>query len=92
MPSAPPTADGKSQSSPLGPAEVLDAYFLETRAKLLEIAATLDRLDRAAAAHPDAPVPADDRRLIFVHNALDLLRQATGPIRAEAIQRLYSLE
>jgi hypothetical protein len=71
---------------------VLDAYFLETRAKLLEIAATLDRFDRAAAAHPGAPIAADDARLAYVQKALDVLRQATAPNRAETLQRLYSLE
>ena len=33
--------------SPLGPRELVDEYFIENRTKLLEIAAFLDRLDRA---------------------------------------------
>lgn len=35
---------------PLSAAEVLDLYFLENRARLLEIASFLDRLDRAGEA------------------------------------------
>jgi hypothetical protein len=65
---------------------------------LLEIAATLDRLDRAQRAHPDEADP----RLTFIHRALGILQsapsspampsRADGSGRAEAIQRLYSLE
>ena len=68
-------------------AEVLDAYFLETRARLLEIAANLDRVDRA----PDAAAVAGDSRLTFVQAALKIL-QSGAPNRAEQIQRLYSKE
>ena len=75
--------------------EVLDAYFLETRAKLLEIAATLDRVDRATAAA--AVTPLDERgsdasadpRLRFVQDALTIL-QGNASNRAELIQRRYS--
>lgn len=80
----------------LPPQQVLDTYFLETRAKLLEIAATLDRLDRANAAYPADAIRADDPRLTFVRRALDILKSPTpasdAPSRAEALQRLYSLE
>ncbi len=37
----------KSSPSPLSPRELVDEYFIENRTKLLEIAAFLDRLDRA---------------------------------------------
>ena len=33
--------------SPLSPKELVDEYFIENRTKILEIAAFLDRLDRA---------------------------------------------
>ena len=33
--------------SPLSPRELVDEYFIENRTRLLEIAAFLDRLDRA---------------------------------------------
>ena len=36
---------------------VLDRDFLETRGKILEIAAVLDRIDRAPAHHPEHPDP-----------------------------------
>ena len=36
-----------SSPSPLSPRELVDEYFIENRTKLLEIAAFLDRLDRA---------------------------------------------
>lgn len=65
--------------------EVLDAYFLETRAKLLEIAANLDRFDRAEGAEGVR----DDPRVKFIGEALEIL-QSAGPGRAERIQRLYS--
>ena len=65
--------------------EVLDAYFIETRAKLIEIAANLDRVDRA----PQRSEVEEDARLRFVHNALKIL-QSEQPNRAELIQKLYS--
>ena len=68
--------------------QVLDGYFLETRAKLLEIAANLDRFDRAA----DAAALRHDPRQAFVQNALKILSTpAPAADRAEQIQRLYSL-
>ncbi|HUO10273.1 MAG TPA: hypothetical protein VM008_18345 [Phycisphaerae bacterium] len=66
--------------------EALDAYFLETRAKLLEIAATLDRIERL----PGGAEASGDARLRFVAEALELLKSG-GPGRAERIQRLYSM-
>ena len=75
MPLSPPSSVNASR--------VLDTYFLETRAKLLEIAANLDRVDRAGG------VPAGDARLVFIQEALKIL-QAPVPDRAERIQRLYS--
>ena len=67
--------------------QVLDAYFLEVRAKLLEIAATLDRVDRAAGAEDVQ----GDARMMFIREALTVL-QSAEPGRAERIQRLYSKE
>jgi len=66
--------------------QVLDAYFLETRAKLIEIAANLDRVDRA----PNLVELRGDPRLIFIADALKILESAE-PNRAELIQRRYSL-
>ncbi len=67
--------------------ETLDIYFLEVRARLLEIAATLDRIDRSA--RPEEVVA--DSRLAFVREALAVL-QSAGPERARRIEELYSLK
>jgi hypothetical protein len=67
--------------------EVLDRDFLETRCKILELAATLDRIDRAPARHGEHP----DSRLSQLRQALEALVEP-GPGRAETIQRIFSLE
>lgn len=67
--------------------EVLDREFLETRGKILEIAAVLDRIDRAPAHHPEHPDP----RLGQIRQALEALC-IPGPCRAETIQMIFSLE
>jgi hypothetical protein len=67
--------------------EVLDRDFLETRCKILELAATLDRIDRAPARHGEHPDP----RLGQLRQALEALVEP-GPGRAETIQRIFSLE
>jgi hypothetical protein len=70
--------------------EVLDVYFLETRCMLLEIGATLDRLDRAAGADPHAAVSADSR-VERIYESLALLAQReTTPDRAERLLNLFS--
>lgn len=66
---------------------VLDGDFLETRGKILELAATLDRLDRAPVRHGDHP----DARLGQLRQALEALIEP-GPGRAETIQRIFSRE
>lgn len=68
-------------------AEVLNRDFLETRARILEIAAALDRLDRAPSRSGEHP----DRRLAQLRQALEALLEP-GPGRAETVQRLFSLE
>jgi len=67
--------------------QVLETYFLETRCKLIEIAATLDRVDRA----PGADAARDDPRLAFIRDALKILESA-APNRAEQIELRYSKE
>jgi hypothetical protein len=66
---------------------VLDHDFLETRCKILEIAAVLDRIDRAPVRHGEHP----DERLGQLRQALEALVEP-GPGRAETIQRIFSLE
>lgn len=67
--------------------EVLDRDFLETRGKILEIAAVLDRIDRAPTHHPEHPEPP----LGQIRQALEALC-IPGPCRAETIQMIFSLE
>lgn len=73
--------------TPLPAPQALDAFFLEARARLLDLAAILDRVGRGAeAAAADA-----DPRLRKVREALGiLLNRPDG--RAEAVQKLFSLD
>jgi hypothetical protein len=68
-------------------AEVLNRDFLETRSRILEVAAALDRLDRAASHPGETP----DRRMSQLRQAIEALLEP-GPGRAETVQRLFSLE
>ena len=63
---------------------VLDREFLEVRARVLEIAAALDRLERA-----DGP-PAGDPRVAAIQKSIDVL-QTGGGDRAERVQLIFSL-
>jgi len=65
-------------------AEVLDREFLGIREKLLDIAASLDRIERAA-----SPI-ADDPRLENIRRGLEILA-AEGSDRAEQLQLIFSL-
>jgi len=70
--------------------EVLNHYYLETRCMLLEIAATLDRLDLAAERDPDSVI-ARDERVQQIYRSLALLADAdTTPDRAERLLNLFS--
>ncbi len=62
--------------------EVVGRYFLEHRAKLLDIAAFLDRVERAGA-------PDDDFRIEAMHRAIDQLG-VKGHDRARRIQEIFS--
>ncbi|MEN1680631.1 MAG: hypothetical protein AAGJ46_13665 [Planctomycetota bacterium] len=66
------------------PGEVLDHEYLPVRAKLLEVAASLDRVARAEGAS------ADDPRRRQIDEALKLLLE-DGDSRAERMQLLFSL-
>ena len=70
---------------PLDAPHVFEREFLLVRAKLLEIAASLDRIGRAQGE------VRTDRRAKLIHEALDVLRQAHGD-RAEQIQMIFSLD
>jgi hypothetical protein len=65
-------------------AQLVDIYFIENRTRLLDIAAFLDRLDRAGDA--DA---APDFRIEAFREALDALCSPL-PGRVQAIQMIFS--
>jgi len=69
---------------PLTGPQVVDRYFMEHRAKLLDIAAFLDRLERAA-----APAGAGDVRVRALARAIPLLIDGQGD-RARRILELLS--
>jgi hypothetical protein len=72
----------------LTPAKVLDNDYLDTRCMLIEIAATLDRYDRAARAQ--GPAQPDDR-LDQIYQALTLLAEReAAPDRSERLLHLFS--
>lgn len=73
--------------TPLPAATALDAYFLEARSKLLDLAGILDRIGRGR----DAAAVADDPRLEKIRRALEVLQDRSGG-RAERIQQIFSLE
>ena len=70
--------------------DVLDESFLEVRAKLLEVAATLDRIDRATDSAGALPESAASRREKLTEAIQVLLSEQ--PERAERLQLLFSRE
>ena len=66
-------------------AAIMEQEFLPLRAKILELAAGLDRLDRAAGNG------ASDERRARLEQAIRLLLEAE-PTRAEQVQLLFSRE
>lgn len=74
----------QSRPSPLSAVQLVDEYFIENRNRLVEVAAFLDRLDRA-----DPAVIADDFRMRALSEAIDVLSSGT-PDRVRAIQMLLS--
>ena len=65
-------------------AEVLDREFLEIRAKILEIAASLDRFDRGEGSVEDDP------RRAQIADGIAILRDGESG-RAQQVQLLFSL-
>ena len=70
-------------SIPLTAEEVLNREFLEIRAKILEVAAAFDRLDRAEGS------VAGDRRMALLREALESIVDLDHE-RAEQVQLLFS--
>lgn len=73
-------------SIPMNSPEILDREFFEIRAKILEIAASFDRLDRARG---DI---SGDSRLSLIAEALNVLQQQDHDDRAEQVQLIFSRE
>ena len=73
--------------TPLPANKALDAYFLEARARLLDLAAILDRIDRGA----EAGAVEGEPRMAKLREALGVLGER-GAGRAERVQRVFSLE
>ena len=71
-------------SIPIDAAELLNREFLEVRARLLQVAAALDRLDRAQG---DL---SQDKRRRGIDEAIGVLA-GSGPGRAEKLQMIFSL-
>jgi hypothetical protein len=72
--------------TPLSSRTALDAYFLEARCKLLDLAAILDRIGRGAG---NSELE-NDPRLTHIRQALEVLHDPSGG-RAERIQQIFSL-
>jgi hypothetical protein len=70
--------------SPLTGTELVDEYFIETRNRIIEVAAFLDRLDRA-----DATIADQDFRVQALADAIRVLA-GSGPERVREIQTLMS--
>ncbi len=75
-------------TSPISPDEILDREFSPLRSRLLDIAAALDRLDRAAGI--DSISKASDHRISQIRQALQLLLETSEGDRVEQIQKIFS--
>ena len=71
-------------SIPLNSQEVLDREYLEIRGKILELAASLDRLERAEGCVND------DNRIDLIKQGLQILLQDANESKASKIQMLFS--
>jgi len=69
--------------SPMTAQQVLDREFLEMRARVLKLAASLDRIDRSA------PPTADALRLAQIRSGIEILLSGV-PDRAKQVQLLFS--
>ena len=70
--------------TPLPASRALDQFFLEARARLLDVAAILDRVDRGDGT-------ANDPRMARIHRAIEALQEPEAG-RAARIQQIFSLE
>lgn len=70
--------------SPLSPVQLVDEYFIENRNRIIEVAAFLDRLDRA-----DPGIASRDFRVRALADALRILG-GNSSTRVQDIQLLMS--
>lgn len=77
-----------SRPAPLSAEATFDREFLPTRAKLLEVAAALDRIDRAGGPAGAAPQTA---RADQLRRAIETLLTSRSPDRTEQLQQIFSL-
>jgi hypothetical protein len=69
--------------------QTIDRYFMEHRAKLLDVAAFLDRIDRSAPAGDTSTDADDDFRVEAMRRAIQLLIDEKGD-RAKRVLELFS--
>lgn len=74
------------QTCPLTSQQVVDFYFMEHRAKLLDIAAFLDRLERAGGSEG-----LEDVRVRALHKAIPLLTDPASVGQADRVRRVQEL-
>ena len=77
--------DAIAGTCPLTQKQLVEEYFIEHRTKILDIAAFLDRLDRAEVRDAE-----DDFRLRAFSRALEALQASSGPTRMREVQMLLS--
>ncbi|MCA8960708.1 MAG: hypothetical protein KDC38_09355 [Planctomycetes bacterium] len=75
-----PTRSSPYPSDPPSRRALVDRYFLEHRAKVIDVAAFLDRLDRA-------PAPEEDFRITALRHAVEILLDG----RSERARRILEL-
>ena len=73
-----------SGTGPLTQRELIDEYFMEERVKVIDLAAFLDRLDRAREIDAE-----DDFRLRSIRGALAVLSGGDGN-RVQRVQMIFS--
>jgi hypothetical protein len=73
--------------TPLTSKSALDAFFPEARAKVLDLAAILDRIGRGLGGTETS----EDARMAKLRAALEVLLDPS-PARAERVQQIFSLD
>ena len=73
--------------SPVAASKTLDAFFLEARCRILDLAAILDRIQRGSRAGDVEKDP----RVEKLRRAIEVLHDQSGG-RAERIQQIFSIE